>query len=115
MSSDPFAPLKTWDGTSPGPWKQDHEYSVYNEDDVMIAHAVRHAPSKYTSIDDARHIAAWCPETCREVVGLLKKAVPVMGDALPDDAAGEWLCELGIFLSRLGAFDDAVELDPDGA
>ncbi len=108
--SDPFAPLKTWAGTSPGPWmttcrqRDDvRDVAYYFKGRAKFAIWVATFDTTQPECDaDARHVATWDPATCREVVGLLEYA----RDMADNDSTGhgaEFLLRLDQLNARLTA------------
>lgn len=106
MPADPFAPLKTWEGTSPGPWRIDwDENSIRGDAGPDVVSGEAGTPYGFTCAEDACHIQVWDPDTCREVVGLLVNADSVISEWQTGDDGEEWLEQLAALLARLGGSD----------
>ena len=100
-SPDPFAPLKTWEGATPGPW----DTQVYSDamgvghtcgQPWMLRRVAKCDVGMPEEMADARHIATWDPDTCREVVALLELA-----EAHLHPTFGAWHERLDALLTRL--------------
>lgn len=130
---DPFKALRTYEGATPGPWGNyswsgrcnidhaphggaeckydytksfggDWERCVSAEGEVSLISFDDWGP--VLNAADARHIARWDPETCREVVGLLEDVESMtdhVGEVEQDIAFNAWRKRLDALLSRIGA------------
>jgi len=94
--SRPLAPLRTWEGATPGPWVESAA------DDFEWVGTRQHDPTSSVprSREDVAHIATWDPETCRKVVELLDLAYSTI-KLLPTKDTRTFATKLNALLSSL--------------
>lgn len=109
--TDPFKPLKTYEDATPGPWNKDE---THDGEEVFVTgqwdnpgdwddRPIVATATEGLTPGDARHIATWDPETCREVVGLLEAAYKA--GALNKLPPMGWLGRIDALLAKLGEGD----------